>query len=91
MTIEPIGERVLVKVLEQESQTPSGIILPETAKEKPQRGVVVAVGESDYDGDPPVKVGDKVMFAKYTGTEIELEGEDYLILEISDILARIKD
>jgi len=91
MTIEPIGDRVLVKVLEEESQTPSGIILPETAKEKPQRGIVVAVGEGEGEELPPVEVGDKVIFAKYSGTEIELEGEDHLILEISDILARIKD
>jgi len=91
MTIEPIGDRVLVKVLEEEAKTPSGIILPDTAKEKPQRGIVVAVGESSYDEPIPVEVGDKVMFAKFSGTEIKLEGEDHLILEIGDILARIKD
>ncbi len=91
MTVEPIGDRVLVKVLEEEAKTPSGIILPDTAKEKPQRGVVVAVGESSYDEPIPVEVGDKVMFAKFSGTEIKLEGEDHLILEIGDILARIKD
>jgi chaperonin GroES len=91
MIVEPIGERVLVKLLEEESTTPSGIVLPDTAKEKPQRGIVVAVGESSYEEPIPVEVGDKVMFAKFSGAEIKLEGEDHLILEIADILARIKD
>jgi chaperonin GroES len=88
MVIEPLSNRVLVKLLEEESTTPSGIILPETAKEKPQQGLVVAVGD---DEDIPVQVGDKVLFAKYTGTEIKVDGVDHLILEDSDILARIKD
>jgi chaperonin GroES len=88
MVIEPLSNRVLVKLLEEESKTPSGIILPETAKEKPQQGLVVAVGD---DEDIPVQVGDKVLFAKYTGTEIKVDGVDHLILEDSDILARIKD
>jgi len=92
MKIEPIGERVLVEVLEEASQTPAGIILPETAKEKPQRGVVLAVGESESeDEEPQIKVGDKIIFAKYSGTEIEIDGKEYLILEMSDILARIKE
>jgi len=91
MTIEPIGDRVLVKVLEEKNTTPSGIVLPETAKEKPQQGIVVAIGESQNEEPSPVEVGDKVMFAKYSGTEVELEGENHLILEITDILARIKD
>jgi chaperonin GroES len=88
MVIEPLSNRVLVKLLEEESTTPSGIILPETAKEKPRQGLVVAVGD---DEDIPVQVGDKVLFAKYTGTEIKVDGVDHLILEDSDILARIKD
>jgi len=88
MVIEPLSNRVLVKLLEGESTTPSGIILPETAKEKPQQGLVVAIGD---DEDIPVQVGDKVLFAKYTGTEIKVDGVDHLILEDSDILARIKD
>jgi len=88
MVIEPLGNRVLVKLLAEESRTPSGIILPETAKEKPQRGLVVAIGD---DEDIPVQVGDKVLFAKYTGSEIKVDGVDHLILEDSDILARIKD
>ncbi|MEA3407616.1 MAG: co-chaperone GroES [Chloroflexota bacterium] len=91
MNVEPIGERVLVKLVEEESRTPSGIILPDTAKEKPQQGIVVAVGESEYDEGPAVEVGDKVLFAKYGGTEIEIEDEAHLILDMADILARIKD
>jgi len=70
MVIEPLSNRVLVKLLEEESTTPSGIILPETAKEKPQQGLVVAIGD---DEDIPVQVGDKVLFAKYTGTEIKVD------------------
>lgn len=91
MTIEPIGDRVLIKMLEPEDTTPSGIVLPDTAKEKPQQGIVVAVGESPYEEPIPVEVGDKVMFAKFSGTEVEIEGEDHLILESTDILARIRD
>jgi len=91
MNIEPIGDRVLVKVLEDENKTASGIILPETAKEKPQRGLVVAVAENDYDEAPPVSVGDTIIFAKYSGTEIKVDQDKYLVLETSDILARIKD
>ncbi|GAB4515878.1 MAG: co-chaperone GroES [Anaerolineae bacterium] len=88
MQLEPLGDRVLVKVLEEESRTASGIILPETAKEKPQRGEVVAVGDGE---DIPVQVGEKVLYAKYSGTEVRLNGADYLILDVGDILARIKD
>ena len=90
MNIEPLGDRVLVKVLEQESQTPSGIILPETAKEKPQHGLVVAVSHDEM-AEIPVEVGDKVLFAKYSGTEIKVDGTPHLLLESSDILARVTD
>ena len=85
--IEPLGTRVLIKPLVQEDRTASGILLPETAKEKPQTGLVVAVGD---DEDLPVKVHDKVLFPKYTGTEFKFDGEDFLLMEGSDILARIK-
>lgn len=90
LVIEPLGARVLVKVLEPENKTPSGLVLPETAREKPQEGRIEAVGTPDeltYD----LKVGDRVLFAKYSGTEIKLDGEDYLILNEDDILARIRD
>ncbi len=89
-TIEPLGARVLVKVLEPESKTPSGLVLPETAKEKPQEGLIEAIGDPEelsYD----LKVGDKVLYAKYSGTEIKIDGEDYLILNEDDILARIRE
>ncbi len=91
MKVEPLGDRVLVKILEEgETKTASGIYVPETAKEKPQQGIVVAVSE-DEDAEIPVEVGDKVLFAKYAGTEIKLDGEPHLLLEAGDILARISD
>ena len=90
MQLEPLGDRLLVKVIEEESRTASGIILPETAKEKPQRGEVIALGDVDEE-DFPVQVGDHVLYAKYSGTEIRLDGVDYLILDVNDVLARIKD
>ncbi|HEY66009.1 MAG TPA: co-chaperone GroES [Caldilineae bacterium] len=88
MRIEPLGDRVLVKVIEEASRTASGILLPETAKEKPQRGEVVAVGDGE---DIPVEVGDQVLYAKYSGTEIRLNGTEHLILDVGDILAKIKE
>ena len=90
MNIEPLGDRVLVKPIEQESQTASGIILPETAKEKPQQGLVVAVSQ-DEEAEIAVEVGDKVLFAKYTGAEIKVDGTPQLLLESSEILARVTD
>ena len=89
-TIEPLGTRVLIRPLEKESTTASGIILPETAKEKPQQGVIEAVGDAE-EMITDLKEGDKVLFPKYTGTEIQLNGIDYLIMEEGDVLARIKD
>jgi chaperonin GroES len=90
MNIEPLGDRVLVKVLDQESQTPSGIILPETAREKPQQGLVVAVSQ-DEDAQIAVELGDKVLFAKYAGADMKVDGTPHLLLESSDILARVTD
>lgn len=87
-TIEPLGTRVLIRPLEQEAKTSSGLFLPETAKEKPQTGEVVAVGT---DEDIKLKAGDKVLFAKYSGTEFKLDGVEYLLLEESDVLARLHD
>ena len=84
--IQPLGARVLIQPLEQQSRTASGIILPESSKEKPQTGLVVAVGD---DEDIKVKVDDKVLFAKYTGTEVKFDGIDYLLMDHSDILARV--
>jgi chaperonin GroES len=89
--IRPLGDRVIVEPIEQEEQLASGLYIPETAKEKPQQGNVIAVGEGrrDDDGDRiamDVSVGQKVLFAKYAGTEIKLDGKKLLILKESDIL-----
>ncbi|MEW6580477.1 MAG: co-chaperone GroES [Chloroflexota bacterium] len=89
MNIEPLGARVLVLPLEGESQTPGGVLLPETAKEKPQQGTIEAIGNSD-EMETDLKVGDRVLFPKYTGTEIKFEGKTYLLMNEDDVLARIK-
>ena len=90
--IKPLNDRVVVKVLAEEERTRGGIVLPDTAKEKPQKGEVIAVGPGATREDGTrtpldVKVGDQILFAKYAGTEVKLEGEEYLILRESDILA----
>ncbi|MGI6224778.1 MAG: co-chaperone GroES [Peptococcales bacterium] len=94
MNIKPLGDRVVLKALAQEEKTKSGIVLPDTAKEKPQQGEILAVGtgrvlENGQKVAPEVKVGDKVIFSKYAGTEIKLDGEEVLILGERDILAII--
>jgi len=96
MNIKPLGERVVLKVLESEERTKSGIVLPDTAKEKPQMGKVMAVGtgkllENGQKVALDVKVGDKVLFAKYAGTEVKLDGEEYMVLKESDILAVVAE
>jgi len=88
VSIEPLGARVLVRPLEQGEKTASGLYLPETAKEKPQTGVVVAIGD---DEGIKLKVNDKVLFAKYTGTEFKIDGVEYLLMDCNDILARLKN
>ncbi|HVL23390.1 MAG TPA: co-chaperone GroES [Thermomicrobiales bacterium] len=90
--LKPLGDRLVVKPATREETTKSGIVLPDTAKEKPQRGTIVAAGEGrrDDDGDRiplDVKVGDEVLFAKYAGTEFKLDDEDLLILSEKDVLA----
>ena len=95
LKLRPLGDRVWVEPIEQEEMTASGIILPETAKEKPQEGKVLAAGPGvrDDKGERQpldVKVGDRVLFAKYAGTEIKHEGTKYLIMRESDILAIVK-
>jgi chaperonin GroES len=87
--IEPLGARVLILPLEGETQTPGGILLPETAKEKPQQGIIEAVGSAD-EMTTDLKIGDRVLFPKYTGTEIKFEGQTYLLMNEDDVLARIK-
>ncbi len=87
--IKPLGTRVLIEPFEAEQKTKSGIILPDSAQEKPQQGKVVATGKGTDDTPMEVKVGDKVMYGKYSGTELNYEGNDFLIMEQSDILAVI--
>jgi chaperonin GroES len=89
MTIKPLADRVLVESAPAESKTASGIIIPDSAKEKPQQGIVVAIGNGKPDEPMTVKVGDKVMYGKYAGSEIQLEGKDFLMMRESDILAII--
>jgi chaperonin GroES len=90
MQIKPLADRVVVKAIEMEEKTKSGIVLPDTAKEKPQEGEIMAVGPGRYEDGKlvpmNVKKGDRVLFAKYAGTEIKLDGEEYLIMRESDIL-----
>lgn len=95
LNIKPLADRLVVKPLEEEEMTPAGIVLPETAKEKPQKGEVLAVGPGarDEKGERmplEVAVGNKVLFAKYAGTEIKIDGEKVLILKENDILAIIQ-
>lgn len=89
VNIKPLGDRVLVEPQEAEVKTASGIIIPDSAQEKPQRGKVVAVGSGTKEVEMEVKVGDLVLYGKYSGTEIKVEENDYLIMRQSDILAVI--
>ena len=85
--IKPLADRVLVEPIEAETKTASGIIIPDNAKEKPQKGKIIAVGKGTKDNPMTVKVGDLVLYGKYSGTELKLEGKDYLIMSEKDILA----
>ena len=95
MKLKPLGDRVIVKAIEEEETTASGIVLPDTAKEKPQRGKVLAVGEGKWDEDGEKRIpldvdeGDEVLYSKYGGTEISVDGEDLLVLRESDVLAKV--
>jgi chaperonin GroES len=93
MDLKPLGDRVIVEVLDEEEVTYSGIVLPDTAKEKPQRGKVLAVGPGRYEDGKlvalDVKKNDEIIFSKYGGTEVKLSGDEYLILRESDILAKV--
>ena len=91
MNIQPLADRVLVVPAPAEERTIGGIIIPDTAKEKPLKGEVVAVGNGTKDEDMIVKVGDTVLYGKYAGTELEYEGEKYLIMRQSDVLAILKN
>jgi chaperonin GroES len=89
INIKPLADRVLIEPMEAETKTASGLYIPDTAKEKPQQGKVVAVGPGTKDEKLTVKVGDKVLYGKYSGTELKLQGNDYLMMRESDILAII--
>jgi chaperonin GroES len=94
MKLEPLDDRIVVEPMEAESKTKGGIVLPDTAKEKPQKGTVIAVGPGRVADDgkripPTVKKGDKVIYAKYGGSEIDVDGKEYMILRESDVLAKI--
>ena len=82
----PLADRVLIEPIQAETKTASGIIIPDTAKEKPQEGTVVAVGNGKVDEPMTVKVGDKVLYGKYSGSELKLDGKDYLIVKEGDLL-----
>lgn len=94
MKLRPLGDKLVVKVKEEEKTTSSGIVLPDSAKEKPQQGEVIAVGTGErVDGKVvplDVKVGDEVIYSKYSGNEVELDGEKYLIIRQNDVLAVIE-
>jgi len=95
MALKPLGDRVVVKPLEAEDKTKSGLVLPDTAKEKPQEGKVVSVGTGRLLDDGTVKklevkAGDRILYGKYAGTEVRIDGEDYLILREDDVLAVVQ-
>ena len=89
LKIKPLADRVLIEPAEAETTTVSGIIIPDTAQEKPQKGIVVAVGNGTKDHEMSVKIGDQVLYGKYSGTELKFEGNDYLMMRESDLLAII--
>ncbi len=97
MNLRPLGDRVIVKPAKAEEETKSGLIIPDTAKEKPQKGTVVAVGEGKWDEDGEkrlpldVKAGDTVIYSKYGGTEVKIEGEEHLLLRADDIYAVVEE
>ncbi len=95
MNLQPLGDRLIVEVLEEEETTASGIVLPDTAKEKPQRGKVLAVGDGKIGDDNEripldVSEGDEVLYSKYGGTEIKVDGDELLVLRESDVLAKVQ-
>ena len=96
MKLKPLGDRVVVQPVEEEETTASGIVLPDTAKEKPQKGKVLAAGEGKWDDDGAKRIplavaeGDEVLYSKYGGTEITVDGEDLLVLRESDVLAKVE-
>jgi chaperonin GroES len=90
MKVKPLADRIMVKLEKNEAKTASGIIIPDTAQEKTQQGTVTAVGPGTEKDPITVKIGDKVMYDKYAGTQVKIDGEDHLVLRISDILAIVE-
>jgi chaperonin GroES len=96
MKLKPLGDRVIVQAMEEEETTASGLVLPDTAKEKPQKGKVVAVGEGKWDEEGEKRIpldvskGDEVLYSKYGGTEITVDGDELLVLRESDVLAKVE-
>jgi chaperonin GroES len=90
MNIKPIGERVLIKPMKEEEKTTGGIYIPETAKEKKKQGVVVEIGTSSDDNELPVQKGDLILYTGYNTEELEMNGEKFLIIDISDIIAKLE-
>ncbi|MGC8819945.1 MAG: co-chaperone GroES [Fervidobacterium sp.] len=89
MKVKPLGERLLIKPIVEEKKTAGGIVLPDAAKEKPMKAEIVEVGKLSEDCQ--LKVGDKVIYNKYSGTEIKIDDEDYIIIDVNDILAKIEE
>ena len=95
MNLKPLGDRVIVQAIEEEETTASGIVLPDTAKEKPQKGKVIAVGDGAWDEDGEKRIpldvseGDEVLYSKYGGTEVQVDGDELLVLRESDVLAKV--
>jgi chaperonin GroES len=95
MKLKPLGDRVVVQPVEEEETTASGIVLPDTAKEKPQKGKVLAIGDGKWDEDGKKRIpldvekGDEVLYSKYGGTEIQVDGDDLLVLREADVLAKV--
>jgi chaperonin GroES len=96
MKLKPLGDRLIVQALEEEETTSSGIVLPDTAKEKPQKGKVLAVGDGRWDEEGEKRIpldvseGDEVLYSKYGGTEVKVDGDDLLVLRESDVLAKVQ-
>ena len=96
MKLKPLGDRLIVKAVEEDETTASGIVLPDTAKEKPQKGDVLAVGDGNWDEDGEKRIpldvaaGDTVLYSKYGGTEVKVDGEDLLVLRECDVLAKVE-
>ena len=96
MKLTPLGDRLIVKAVEEDTTTASGIVLPDTAKEKPQKGKVIAVGDGRFDDEGEKRIpldvaeGDEVLYSKYGGTEIKVDGEELLVLRESDVLAKLE-